>query len=138
MPWASWLWSTIARGARYERPFSSEIVCWKIKLAEWGDCQTLSACSSFLEEVPFSSLVGYLASSTSTASVTRTSATATSTRGGTSSPSVAPAGSESRSQIPVEAILGIVFGVLSVLGLLVGLFVWRAHKRRASLAQEEY
>ncbi len=130
----------LLRGARgMNRPFSSpEIVCWKSMHAEWGNCQTLSACSSFLEEVPLSSLVGYLASSTSTASVTRTTASATSTQVVTYFPSPAPVGSESRSQFPVEVILGVGFGGLSVLGLLAGILVWRAHKERASLAQEEY
>ncbi len=102
-----------------------------------GQYQTLYACSSFLDDVPFSSLVSYLASGIGT-STTATRRTSTTTPSNTSTASSSSAVSDSRPQFPVEAILGIVFGVLSLLGLLAGLFVWRVHKRRTSVAHEEY
>jgi len=36
-------------------------------------------------------------------------------------------------QLPVEAVLGIVFGILTFLGLVAGFFVWRIQKKKAAM-----
>jgi len=94
--------------------------------------QAVTACSHYATVVPLPDIISYLASIPLAA--TSTSASASSAPTAVGSPTQNPgAPSRSSGQLPVEALLGLVFGMLTLLGLAAGFFVWRTRKERAAI-----
>ena len=92
--------------------------------------QAAAGCSAYLANAQLSSVISYLGGATSTApSIPKETSQITATP--------MPRSGRKDNSLPVGAILGIVFGVMGISGLLLGVVIWQARQRGSARRRQD-